>query len=806
MGAEVVRRRHTVARVNMHSSDPPSFQTSLPVPIAAIGGDGAGRPMPSWEPVELVETDTPRDLPVRASAPSQLPVPVTASPPPLFPDPPSPTETRWAMYDWLDLLKRGRKLILLTTVVAVVLALGIWILKPKTYEASALLLINAQQPILDATAEFAAVPGLEERKLLNQALILQQSPEIAERTARRLLESGTPPALAVALDDPSDVDELARVLQEEVVRVSPVGDEVDGIEISIRARTPEEAVRIADIYTEEYITRSHETSRMALVNAHAFLSDNLAERQNELEEIESEIRTFETGTGSIDLPLQASARISQVAQLEMSLDQARVERQMRASALRAVENELASIQPHIRTRLSSGTEQELQRLDVRIAEVETSVETIYQRNPELRGNVPPGSQLADMERQLADLQAERNRLAEVLTAEIMSAGGVDVTNPQSGGTYITELNRRVMEERTALAGADAEISSLSQRLGVAQGALSTVPEYAMRLTQLRRQQESAERMVLYLEERAEQTRIALETDFGLAQVLRPAQLPKNVAGLSLPVTGIISLILGLSVGLVLATGRHRLDSKIYAPRDLHSRGLPVLSVIPPIEGDAIVALTNPLAQTAESYRHLLARLRRGPGGPRPQAVVVSSAEKDAKASNVAANLAIVAAQGGLRTLLVDADLRHPSIENALGLSDEVGAGQNHSPLSYWTTDSPNLFALTPREVAIHPEALWSAVNVRELLMRVRSGFDLIVFDTPPTLLSADASVIASQTDAVLLVARAAETQGDALLQAASELHDTGGELIGAVLTEFHPGLAHGYDQTYGYRQASHNHA
>lgn len=776
------------------------------MPLAVTSGDGMGSSLPSWEPVKLVETDASRDLPMRAPAPSQLPIPAAAVPPPLFPDPPSPTETRWAMYDRLDLLKRGRKLILWTTLTIAVLAIGIWLIKPKTYEASTLLLINAQQPILDATAEFAAVPGLEERKLLNQALILQQSPEIAERTARRLLESGAPVALATRLDDPMDAEELARVLQEDVVRVKPIGDEVDVIEIGVKARTPEEAVRIADIYTEEYITRSQETSRMALVNAHAFLTDNVAQRQAELEEVEAEIRTFETGTGSVDLSLQASARISQVAQLEMSLDRARVERQMRASALRAVENELTSIQPHIQTRLSSGTEQELQRVDARIADLETRTSTIYQANPELRGNVPSGTQLYENERQLADLRTERTRLANALTSEIMSAGGVDVTNPQRGGDYITELHRRIMEERTALAGADAEISSLSQRLGAAQGALSAVPEYAMRLTQLRRQQESSERMLLYLTERAEQTRIALETDFGLAQVLRPAQLPKKEAGLSLPVTGILALILGLSFGLVLATARHRLDGKVYAPRDLHARGLSVLSVIPPIDGNPIVALFDPLAQTAEAHRHLLARLRRGPGGPRPQAVVVTGAEKGVHSSTVAVNLAIVAAQGGLRTLLVDADLRHPSVEKTLGLSDEVGAGQNQSPLAYWTTSSPNLFALTPREVAVHPDALWSAVNIRELLMRVRPGFDLVVFDAPPALLSADAAVIASQTDAVLLVAKAGKSHGDALLQAASELHDTGGELIGAVLTEFHPGLAHGYDRTYGYRQASQNHA
>jgi polysaccharide biosynthesis transport protein len=776
-----------------------------PVALPDAGGDGHPAALPSWRPIDAGEHEAAAaagDLPVR-----RQPQALAEAPPPLFPPPPTATEARWALYDRLDLLSRGRWWIAGIAAAVCLLTLAVALLAPRTYEAYAILLINQQQPALDAAAEFAPVPGLEERKLLNQALILQQSPEIAERTARRLTAGNAPLALAARLDDPGDVDALARLLQTRVVRVDPEGEQLDAVRITARAASAAEAALVARVYTEEYVQRARETSSAALVNASAFLDSQLAERAAELERVEAEIQRFEAQTGSVDIPQQAAARIGQVAQLEAALDRARVEQQLRGAAVRSVESELSELQPNLRARMGSGTEQELQQVYERIAEIEGTVEQVYRRNPDIRGQAPAGSGLADRERQLAELRAERERLANRYVDEVVAAGGVDLTNAQRGGDYLTELRRRMGEERVALAGAQAEITALEARLAEARGALGAVPARSMQLVQLRRQQEAAERMVLYLTERAQQTRIAAGADFGLAQVVRPAQEPERPAGRGAGMSLAIALFFGLLLGVAAAAARHRLDGRLYSPRDLAARGLNVLGVIPRLaDAGGVITARDPLAPAAEAFRHLHAQLRRGPGGPRPQAVVVAGAERGAGASTVAANLAVAAAQGGLRTLLVDADLRQPVVRERLGLTDEVGAGQHSSPLAYWTTPSEHLFALTTREGASRDGTLWSQETVRELLMRSRAAFDLIVVDAPPALLAADTSVIASQTDAVLLVARAGESHGDALLQAAAELHAAGGELIGAVLTGFHADLAHGYRRTFGYRHSHHSDA
>jgi polysaccharide biosynthesis transport protein len=767
-------------------------------PPPSNSGDGSAFGDGSIAELRRPVDGTERSLPVLHQP--MAPAAAASPPPPLFPEPPDSSETRWAFYDRLDMLRRGRAWIAGVAAVVVGIMALMTVLTPRQYDAYSLLLINARQPVLDAAAEYASLPGLEERKLLNQALFLQHSPEIAERTARRLLAQGEPLLVGGGNGVEMNPEALTRLLQSSVIRVELEGDDVDAVRITASAPSPDEAARIAVIYTEEYVARTRETSRMAITSARAFLEDQLAQRRLELAEVEGRIERFERSTGSIDLSHQAAAQITQVSHLEAALDRARVEHQLRGAALRSFENELAELHPRIEERMASGSEQELRQINESIATLEGTVQSIRQRNPDLARGQVTGTRLDELERQLTDLRRRRSDLTRQYVGEVVASGGIDITNQQRGGDYLTELRRRMAEERVGQAGAEAEIGALQHRLREAQSSLLSIPHRSIQLVQLRRQQTATETMVLYLSQRAEQARIAEETDFGLAQVLRPATPPTSAARPRVFLNLAVGLLLGLLCGVGVAAFRHRLDDKVHAPRDLQSQRLPVLGVVPPLDdirgrapgGDRF-------SSTNEIFRQLLANLCLEAGGPRPQALVVAGAERDAGASTTALHLAVAAARSGLRTLLVDGDLHRPTIDKSLKLEQKLGKALDKAPMAFWTTNVDQLIALTPTTGARLDGDLWNRQRVRDLLFRARPMFDLIIFDAPPVLLSADASVIASQTDAVLLVARSGSTHQDALAQAATELRGTGGELLGTVLNGFHTRVAHGYQHTFGYR-------
>jgi capsular exopolysaccharide synthesis family protein len=194
----------------------------------------------------------------------------------------------------------------------------------------------------------------------------------------------------------------------------------------------------------------------------------------------------------------------------------------------------------------------------------------------------------------------------------------------------------------------------------------------------------------------------------------------------------------------------------------------------------------------------------GPGGTPPQVVLVAGPEVSTGKSLVAANLAVVSAQAGRRTLLLDADLRRPAVQSYLGLGDgpPLGEGPEGANVVYWNTAVPGLFAVTAREPAERPEALWSPEQAANLLAHVREAFDLVVVDAPAALVAADAAVLAPHCDAALLVSESGRTDADALAQVAAELAAAGLRQIGAVLNKFEARHAVGYRTTVGYRHAT----
>ncbi len=756
-------------------------------------------------------------------APLPIPAPRTSgamAPPPA----PPRVQARMAMRDKAESLFRYRRLALGIFLSSLLLALMYSILAPKKYESYSVVLINTTHPAESSDSivgDFVDIPGLEGRKVLNQALILQQAPAIAQRTARRIIaESNGGASLSFAnnLEGGMTEQNLATFLQNEVVSVEPAGDEVDAIRVTAESGEAQEAARIAEIYTEEYAALTRETSRERITVTREFLEAQTARREGELSEIESQIADYMRTEGAVALDAQTQSAISQIATLQSSLDRARIESHMREATLRSLEGELRALQPRLAVRSASTVESEITQVDGQITEFERVIEQIYVRNPEMRGNPSAHPDLAELESRLATFRREKQRLAGQLASEVTAAGGVDLSSTGSNGQgYVADLRRQITSERAALDGARAESGALSGRLSEASGVLVSIPEQSRELAQLQRARAATEQLHLYLTSKLQAASVAEETEFGLAQVIREPQVPQKPSSPNLPLNLLLGGLLGLMLGYGATAVRARTDGYIHTPSDLADNGFTLVGTVPDLGEDAegtpvtlegmpvssaLVALVKPFSPAAESFRHLHAGLQGGADAP--QILLVTSPEIGSGKSLIAANLAVVAAQSGRRVLLVDADLRRPQVHAYLGLgaAPALGAGVETENLVYWNTVVPGLFALTAREPAQTPEDLWSPERSSKLLAGLRTTFDFIIVDAPPGLLAADASVIAPNCDAALLIAAADRTHADALTQVAGELAGAGLTKIGAVLNRFNPAQSVAFRRTFGYRYAT----
>jgi capsular exopolysaccharide synthesis family protein len=156
-------------------------------------------------------------------------------------------------------------------------------------------------------------------------------------------------------------------------------------------------------------------------------------------------------------------------------------------------------------------------------------------------------------------------------------------------------------------------------------------------------------------------------------------------------------------------------------------------------------------------------------------------------TTTAANLAVVMAQAGNRIVLVDGDLRRPSAHKLFGLSNGTGLTtalvEDPRALNGYLQETgiENLRVLTAGPIPPNPQELLGSQRMEELLRRLEEEADIVVLDTPPTLVVSDANVLAARASGVLMVVNAGKTRRAAVRQAVEGLRKVGANVLGCVL-------------------------
>lgn len=231
-------------------------------------------------------------------------------------------------------------------------------------------------------------------------------------------------------------------------------------------------------------------------------------------------------------------------------------------------------------------------------------------------------------------------------------------------------------------------------------------------------------------------------------------------------------------------------------RDAVSTATPTLDPL-------LVAAILPQSPAAERYRLLRTRIKRAENGRTVRAIVVTSPAKGDGKSLTAANLALTMAQEvHQRVLLLDADLRRPSIARMFGIPEgpglsEVLAGAANIEAALVHLPDQHLTVLTAGRPAGQPAELLGSTAMRRLLDGLRTRFDRILIDMPPIAPLADVHVVSPVADGILMVVRAGITPKPAIERALSGLDMT--KVLGLVLNAAGEGAADGYgDDGYGY--------
>ncbi len=676
-----------------------------------------------------------------------------------------------------------------------------------------------------------------DRSLAGEIRLLEISDQLRRRVSRRLKENlGQQASMSdSSFSFPGKVEFAADEESENILEFT--GTSSDG----------KEAALMANLYAEEYVRLTEEASRSQVVALRKSLEAKERQQRDELNFIEGQIQRLKQ-EGATGLDQESSRLLTQIAALEVQRDDARIELSVERATLASIESELRNINDQLANRISSGVERKIAALQEQLAQEEQVRSNFLLQNPDLEEEDSPA--LSEVNEQIHKLQAEIDSLSVQYVNEVSEAGGI--SNREQGLNHAAQLRQQAAEKRVSIGRMQAKLELLESRLRQSEQAMENLPKQSLEFAELERTRSRVDQMYQNTANQLQEAYIAEDSESGYAQVIRRAKTPSLPVYPDKPKNMILGAFFGLLVGCVLAFLFDKIDNRIYQPEQLRQLGLKEIGIIPDLRpvirkefdgteflekngeyiSSNLISLLNPMSVVAESYRHLRTSIQFGASGSYVQTLLVSSPGMSEGKSTTASNLAIVMAQSGRKTLLVDADLRRPKVHRLFNLPRDAGLAEVLSNDSYFDAEAlktsiENLSVLTAGKSATHQDEgpdesnpllekrdflvlnsseLLGSDRMTHFLSTMRNIYDFVIIDSPPVLAATDATLISSQCDATLVVARAGSTKEGELCISVEALEEVGGAVIGILLNGFEINMAYGHRYKYNNYKYSSNYA
>ena len=560
------------------------------------------------------------------------------------------------------------------------------------------------------------------------------------------------------------------------------------VQISYTHPDPRLATEIVNGLVKTFIEENFKTKYESVTQTSDWLSTELADLQLKVQTSEEKLVRYQKDHSILGVDEKQNIVTARLNELNNELTVAQSDRIQKESNYRlAVAGDLAAFAKTSH----EGTSSMLERL----REKEADLNTLYAQATTQFGSAYP--KVVELNNQLKQVRTE------MVAEEARSLQEIR-------DEYLVALQRENLLT-TAFEGQKQEANRLN--------------ESAIEYSVLKRDAESNRQLYQDLLQRLKEAGVSAGLRSSNIRVVDVARTPTHSITPNVPRNLELGFLFGLTCGIGLAFVLESLDTSIRSIEELGTIStLPALGTIPlqlsssghgrkrlktmsaeteTSESPALVTYSRPRSEAAEAYRALRTSILLSSFGAPPKVILVTSAMPQEGKTTISANSALVLAQRGSRVLLIDADLRRPSVDKLFGLRSRGGLSTLISGVDKIEdvvvpfTQVPNLWILPAGPTPPQPVELLSSTIMKDHITRWRDEFDHIIIDSPPCLSVTDAVVLSPEADRVILVARSGKTTKPALRRACGLLLHVNARVMGIVLNALDLRSGGGYYYTYG---------
>jgi succinoglycan biosynthesis transport protein ExoP len=688
--------------------------------------------------------------------------------------------------DYLRIIRRRRGIILGIIAVCFILSVLYFFYAPPSFTSTSKILVKRVESIFTST--YYKSPTEEE--LTNHIFLIKSYPVI-KKAANSFIGSELEKMRISSKDE--IFSRMKSNMENGKIEVSAKG-ESRIIEIRVTEENPYISQLFANRLAETYRDFDIEIKKEDAHSAYGFIADQTEKVEKDLEKAEEKLKEFKERYEILGISSEIDEFIRQMSDIETELKTASIEVEVLEKKLTAVKSKLNEQQQSLLTEASQTSYNVLVDLKRQLTTLENEKANLL-----IQGYSPDDQKIQKINNSIQSLKEKMGTVAKEL---LQKEGTLDPL------VQMEDFMQQSVNLTIDYAVARSRLEALNEVLIYYKNRLNRIPRRELELARLERGKEANKKIYLMLLEKREQAQIAEVRESGGISILELAQLPKGPNTMSKVKKSVLFLILGILIGI---GGGFVVDYVDSAVRDefevTRLSGLPILGRIPSIgngkkvknniqDNFLILKEKDSKSHIAEAFRSLRANIKLSRAEGFPSSILITGPDTGSGKSMIAINLALSFVSSGKKVLLVDTDLRRPTIERYLrierkkGLTELLINEEESQPLSV-----DGLKVIPSGKLPPNPSELLDSDRMRELLNKWKEEYDIVLLDSPPLMTVSDSRILAAEVEETLLVASYGKTTRHMIAQTSELLEQLSIRALGYILNKVDVQKEYGY---YGY--------